>query len=134
MSGERKPRVPRTQGGRRTRDAEPRGRRQPQLCTRRCLAQPEIADELAQRLAVVASADAAHGPGAGAGHERLGGRAARPLVAHALEQVAVGDAGAREELVLAAAEAVLVEPLLEVVALVDRGLALVLVARPEAGG
>src|SRR5205085_9126755 len=76
--------------------------------------------------------DPAHRPRARASHERLGRRSARALVADALQQVAVRDPGAREEDVVAAAETVLVEYLVEVVALVDRGLALLLVSRPEA--
>ena len=53
------------------------------------------------------------------------------LVAHALQELAVGDAGGGEEDVVAGDEAVDVEDLVEVVAGVDRGLALVVVARPE---
>ena len=54
------------------------------------------------------------------------------LVAHALQDVAVGHAGGGEEDVLALDEVVVGEHALEVVAGVHRGLALVVVARPQA--
>ena len=74
--------------------------------------------------------DAADGAGAGAHHQRFGGRAFA-AVADALEDVAVGDAGGGEEDVLAGAEVVGCEDLVEVVAGVDRGAPLLVVARPE---
>ncbi len=74
---------------------------------------------------------AAHGAGAGAHHQRLGGGTVA-AVANALEDVAVGDAGGGEEDVLAGAEVVGGEHAVEVVAGVDRRLALTVIARPEA--
>ena len=59
-------------------------------------------------------------------------RAAAALVAHALQHVAVGDAGGREEAVVAARRGRRwVSTPVEVVAGVERGLALVVVARPQ---
>src|SRR4029077_9645156 len=89
------------------------------------------ADDLAELAPVVGRLHAAHGAGAGAHHQRFGG-CAFAAVANALEDVAVGDAGGGEEDVLARAEVVGCEDLPEVVALVDRGAALVVVAGPEA--
>ena len=57
--------------------------------------------------------------------------ALRALVADALEHVAVGHAGRGEEAVVAGHEVVDAEHPLEVVAGVDRGLALGVVARPQ---
>ena len=57
---------------------------------------------------------------------------ARARVAHALEQLAVGHPCGGEEDVVAGDEPVEVEDLVEVVAGVDRRLALRFVARPEA--
>ena len=71
-------------------------------------------------------------PGPRAHDDRLGRRRRAAAVADALQDVAVGDAGGREEAVVAADEVVLVQLAVEVVAGVERGLALVVVARPEA--
>ena len=59
-------------------------------------------DQLAQLVAVVGRADAADRARARAHDERLRRRDAGALVAHALQHVAVGDAGRREEAVVAA--------------------------------
>src|ERR1700733_602706 len=88
------------------------------------------ASDLAELRAVVRRLDAAHGSGAGAHHQRFGGRAFA-AVADALEDVAVGYPGGGEEDVLAGAEVVGGEDLVEVVAGVDRGAPLLVVARPE---
>src|ERR1700742_3472885 len=88
------------------------------------------ADDLAQLVAVVRRLDAAHGARARAHHQRFGGRAFA-AVADALEDVAVGHPGGGEEDVLAGAEVVGGEDLVEVVALVDRGAPLLVVTRPE---
>ena len=87
--------------------------------------------ELAQLRAVVARLDAPHRARAAAHDERLGARPARARVADALEHVAVGHAGGREEAVVAAHEVVLREHAVDVVAGVDRRLALVVVARRQ---
>src|SRR5207342_2228447 len=79
----------------------------------------------------MASVDAADGAGAGAHDQRLG-RGAGAAVADALEDVAVGHAGGREEDVVARAEVVGGEHAVEVVAGVDGGLALAVVTGPEA--
>ena len=79
----------------------------------------------------MAGLDAADGARARAHDQRLGGRAGA-AVADALEDVAVGDAGGGEEDVLAGAEVVGGEDAVEVVAGVDRRLALAVVAGPEA--
>jgi hypothetical protein len=65
-------------------------------------------------------------------HQRLGRGSAAALVAHALQDVAVGDAGRREEHVLAGDEVVAVEHFGQVVAGLDGGRALLVVARPQA--
>ena len=88
--------------------------------------------ELAQLRAVVARLDAPHRARAAAHHERLGARPARARVADALEHVAVGHAGGREEAVVAAHEVVLREHAVDVVAGVGGRLALVVVTRPQA--
>src|SRR5689334_16305976 len=90
-----------------------------------------LAGDRAELAAVVARVDAAHGAGAGAHHQRFGGGAG-PAVADALEDVAVGDTGGGEEDVLAGAEVVGGEDLVEVVAGVEGSRALLIVARPEA--
>ncbi len=67
-------------------------------------AQPEPqlpADDLPQLRPVVASGDRADGARAGAHRDRLGGGALRADEVHALEHLAVGDAGGGEEDVLA---------------------------------
>ena len=61
-----------------------------------------VAGERAQLRAVVAGLDPPHGARARAHDERLRARAARALVAHALEHVAVGHARGGEEHVVAA--------------------------------
>ena len=78
----------------------------------------------------MARRDRPHRPRARAGDQRLGGRLPA-AVPNALQEVAVGDAGGGEEHVLAGDEPVDVEDFIEVVAGVDRGLALGVVARPE---
>src|SRR5215208_6792424 len=80
---------------------------------------------------VVAGRDAPHRTRARAHHQRLGRRARRTLVAHALQDVAVGDTGGGEEAVVAPDEVVDGQHLLEVIAGVERGLALLVVARPQ---
>ena len=57
--------------------------------------------------------------------------APRGVVVHALEQLAVGDAGGGEEAVVARHEVVGAQHLVEVVAGVEGGVALVVVAGPE---
>src|SRR5207237_10756763 len=96
----------------------------------RALPHPRPAD-LPQLRPVVARRDPPHRPGPGAHDERLRGRP-RGRVVHAVEHVAVGHAGGGEEDVVAGHEAVDVEHLVEVVAALDRPLALLVVARPEA--
>src|SRR4051812_22838608 len=98
--------------------------------TRPRLLPQALARDLAQLCPIVPGGDVADRARARAHADRLGvGRAAG--VAHALEHLAAGDAGGSEERVLAPAEAVLVEHLVEVVAGVDRGVALLVAARPE---
>src|SRR3954454_14953168 len=87
--------------------------------------------DLPQLRAVMGGLHSPHGAGAGAHHQRLGGRVAVVQIADAVEQVAVGDARRGEEDVVAADQVVGVEHPLEVVARVLCGLSLVLVARPE---
>src|SRR6185436_12167765 len=74
--------------------------------------------------------DAADRARAGPHDERFS-RGARAAVADALQDVAVGDAGGREEDVLPRAEIIGSEDPVEVVASIDRGGALLVVARPE---
>src|SRR3954469_1067859 len=89
-----------------------------------------LAGDLAELGPVVPGGDVAHRARARAHADRLGvGRA--PRVGNALEHLAAGDARGREERVLAPAQAVLVEHLVEVVAGVDGGLALLVAAGPE---
>ena len=89
-----------------------------------------LADDRPQLRAVVGRLDPAHGARARAHHQRLGRRPGA-AVADALEDVAVGDAGGGEEDVLPRAEIVAGQHPVEVVAGVDRRLALVVVAGPE---
>src|SRR3954451_22206636 len=89
-----------------------------------------LAGDLAQLGPVMPGRDVAHSARARAHADRFGvGRA--PGVGHALERLAAGDARGREERVLAPAEAVLVQHLVQVVAGVDGGLALLIAAGPE---
>src|ERR1700722_19564568 len=81
---------------------------------------------------VVACVDAAHRARPRAHHQRFGRGAAVALVAHALEDVAVGHTGGGEERVLALNEVVAGENPLQVVALGDGRLALLVAARPQA--
>src|SRR5690349_14229820 len=79
----------------------------------------------------VVALDDAHGAGLAAHDDRVG-RGAAAGVAHTLEQLAVGDAGADEEAVVARYEVVGGEDRVEVVTGVDGLLALVVVLGPEA--
>src|SRR6187397_3428244 len=74
------------------------------LATQPCSA-VTLADHGAQLGAVVAGLDAAHGARARAHHQRFGAGAGA-AVAHALQDVAVGDTAGGEEDVLAGAEVV----------------------------
>src|SRR4051794_9970662 len=85
---------------------------------------------LHELLPLVGGVDGADGARLRAHHHRLRARAVAP-VAHALEQVAVADAGGAEEHVVARDEIVAGEHLVEVVAGVERGLLLFLVARVQ---
>src|SRR6476469_2068219 len=85
---------------------------------------------LHQLLPLVGGVDGADGARLRAHHHRLRARAVAP-VAHALEQVAVADAGGAEEHVVARHEIVAREHLVEVVAGVERGLLLFVVARVQ---
>src|ERR1044072_5080369 len=78
----------------------------------------------------MAGLDPAHRARARAHHQRFGAGAGA-AVANALQDVAVGDAAGGEEDVVAGAEVVGCEDPVEVVAGVDRGAALLVVARPE---
>src|SRR5262249_12794632 len=89
------------------------------------------AGDLAQLVAVVRHLNTTHNAKAKAHHQRFGGRAFA-AVADALEDVAVDHPGGGEEDVLAGAEVVGGEDLVEVVAGVDRSAPLLVVARPEA--
>src|SRR4051794_19339148 len=85
--------------------------------------------ELPQLLQPVTGVDAAHGARLRPHHQRLcGGTAA--VVADAPQELAVGDAGGREEAVVAGHEVVGGEHLVEVVAALDGGGALAVVAGP----
>src|SRR5690242_8484569 len=86
-----------------------------------------VAHEL---LPLVRRVDGARGPRLRAHRHRLRARAVAP-VAHALQQIAVADAGGAEEHVVAGDEVVLREHPVEVVAGVERGLALGVVARVQ---
>src|ERR1700721_1964793 len=88
------------------------------------------AGDVAKLRAVVRRLHATHGSRAGAHHQRFGGRTFA-AVADALEDVAVGHPGGGEEDVLAGAEVVGGEDLVEVVAGVHRGAPLLVVAGPE---
>src|SRR4051812_32884887 len=90
-----------------------------------------VAGDRAELGAVVARGDPADGARARAHDERLRRRAAGALVADTLEHVAVGDAGRREEAVVGGDEVVGGELTLEVVALLERRAALLVVARPQ---
>src|SRR4051812_29020899 len=79
--------------------------------------------EAAELVELVAGVDGADGAGLGAHDERLRG-GAPAVVVHALQQLAVGDAGGGEEAVLAGDEVVLGQDPVEVVAGVEGGLAL----------
>src|SRR5215218_1179390 len=79
---------------------------------------------------LVAGVDLAGGAGLGAHRQRLGEGAAA-VEAHAPQQLAVGHAGGGEEHVLAPDQVVDGQHLVEVVALVEGGPALVVVARPQ---
>src|SRR5436190_20987966 len=85
----------------------------------------------AQLGAVVTRRHAPDGARPRAHRERLGRRAPIALVAHALEHIAVGDAGGGEEHVLAADQVVAAQDPREVVALRLGGGPLLVVARPQ---
>src|SRR5690606_26888003 len=82
---------------------------------------------LAQLVEAVAGVDQSHRPRLRPHDERLGGGPV-VVVVDALQQLTVGDAGGREEAVVAGDEVVLGEDLLEVVALFQGGVALLVVA------
>src|SRR5579864_7373193 len=89
------------------------------------------ARERAELPAVVARRHAANGARARAHDQRLGRRTAVALVADPLEHVPVGHACGREEDIVPGDEVVAGQHPLEVIAGGDRGLALLVVARPE---
>src|SRR6185312_2829024 len=75
--------------------------------------------------------DPANGARAGAGDEGLGAQAPVPLVAHASEQVAVGDPGGGEEAVVPLDQVIGQQDGVDVVALGLGQLALLVVAGPQ---
>src|SRR5438067_3729623 len=87
-----------------------------------------VAAQLAELMPSVHEAD---GPRLGAGDQGLRAGASG-VVVHALQHLPVGDAGDGEEAVVAGHEIVGVEHPVEVVTGVDGGLALIVVARPQA--
>src|SRR5215208_5233913 len=88
--------------------------------------------DLTQLGAIVGRLDTAHRAGAGAHHQGLGRGVTVVQVADAVEQVAVGDAGGREEDVVAGNQIVGVENPAQVVPGVLCGRALVVIPGPEA--
>src|SRR5262249_42257010 len=86
---------------------------------------------LAQLRPTVLRVDHADGSGLRTHHQALRARAVAPI-ANAAKEFAVGDAGSREEHVVAGHEVVEVQHLVDVVAKVLGSLAFVVIARPKA--
>src|SRR5690606_4137494 len=102
---------------------------------RRLLGWQEVSVEVhdrvrAQLLQAVEGVDHPDGAALGAHHDRLGVRAAA-AVSHTAQEVAVGDSGCGEEDVVPANQVVGVQHAIQVVALGDRLLPLLLIARPQ---
>ena len=90
-----------------------------------------LAADSAKLGAVVRCADASDRSGTGAGDQRFCRGTAGARVAHTLQHVAVRDAGGGEEDVLTGDEVIAIEHMLEVIAGLERGCALALIARPQ---